>query len=79
MGTLRYTNHLFYLLVTRDGQARVVRRMPWQRKPGEYTFRLTLRIPQVDRPVVEGDLSVELPPDVDADGAPAAEIAGPVE
>lgn len=79
MGTVRYSSHLYYLLVTREGEARLLRRAPWQRKPGEYAFRLNVRIPKVERPAVEGELTVELPPDLDPDASPSAEIAGPVE
>ena len=79
MGTVRYTSYLYHLLVTREGEARLLKRQPWRRRPGEYLFRLFVRIPKVDRPAIEGELIVELPPDVDPDASPSADVTGPVE
>ena len=62
---MRYSSHLYTLLVTREGVARLLKRPPWQRKAGEYIFRLNIRIPKVERPTIEGELAIELPPDID--------------
>lgn len=78
MGTVRYRTHHLYLLIDRNGSARVRRR--WSgRPPDEYVFRLVVRVPYVERPAIEADLVVELPPEIDPDGTPSAELAGPLE
>lgn len=79
MGTTTYAQHTVYLVVNRSGSARVRQTYPHGPLPGEYVFEVTVRIPTVRRPAVEGRVQVELPPDVPLDAEPTIDAAGPYE
>jgi hypothetical protein len=81
MGTVRFSSHTAYLVVRTDGEMRVRKRRPHSGDLGlnEYAFEITVRVPQVQRATIAGRLDIELPPGVDPDAEPLADVAGPID
>lgn len=78
MATVRFNTHERYLIVNSAGGMRVLRRLP-NLGHDEYAFRLIVRVPNVERPRVAGEVTVELPPGVALDAEPVVDVAGPLE
>jgi hypothetical protein len=77
MNTTRYTTHVLFLVVDRDGEARVRHRKPDGTRPTEYVFKIIVRVPFLARPAIAGEATLELPPDVHPDADPELDVAGP--